>query len=550
MRRTGKVVPVPHNWTVLFENEKPETSGKQCFQCGKEFREYCEMTTLHGFKYLVEPKRSIIERIYWTVAFILVYAGVSYSIYDQLWLYIRAPVLMSLDSSSTPVWDIPFPALTICSENRIRPSIFNYTEVMMRHNYSEKEKNFLQYVSIMCSLDLEKDKLEHIDTKYLNEITEEGFAACNSTFVGIGWLENEWTSDVCNILQRRLTPLGTCHTFNSVAFKHMFKETMFHGPQYQAESKREVGEIVWTPDDGYITEKQTTYPPWRISGGGEWQAALFLLKFDSNDFVETCSYGGHGFMVAVHNPVEMVTTSPTAVYVKTDHYTEISVVPKQQVTSEELRYWPPDKRGCYYSNERQLQFFQYYTRTNCDMECEANMTLAACGCVALSQPRLESTPVCGTEKQDCIILRMMHTAKSVNEDDDNMCNCLPSCSELEYDVQVNSMPRNFSMAKGKHIEDYIGSHPKLNTIAFVNVHFRSRKITAIKRVAVFGLTDFIANIGGLMGLFLGFSFLSAFEIFYFLFLRYSKSCWNDTNVYNNNTKKNHALSPWPFMRPK
>lgn len=70
---------------------------------------------------------------------ILVYAGVSYSIYDQLWLYIRAPVLMSLESYPTPVWDIPFPAITICSENRIRPSAFNYSGVMKRRNYSEKE---------------------------------------------------------------------------------------------------------------------------------------------------------------------------------------------------------------------------------------------------------------------------------------------------------------------------------------------------------------------------------------------------------------------------
>lgn len=73
------------------------------------------------------------------MALILVYAGVSFSIYDQLWLYIRAPVLMSLDSYPTPVWDLPFPAVTICSENRIRPSVFNYTEVIMRRNYSEKE---------------------------------------------------------------------------------------------------------------------------------------------------------------------------------------------------------------------------------------------------------------------------------------------------------------------------------------------------------------------------------------------------------------------------
>lgn len=90
--------------------------------------------------------------------------------------------------------------------------------------------------------------------------------------------------------------------------------------------------------------------------------------------------------VGVHNPVETEAASLTSVYAKTDHITEISVIPKQQITSDELQYWPPAKRGCYYSNERQLQFFQFYTRRNCDLECETNITLFFCGCVAFYQP--------------------------------------------------------------------------------------------------------------------------------------------------------------------
>lgn len=92
------------------------------------------------------------------------------------------------------------------------------------------------------------------------------------------------------------------------------------------------------------------------------------------------------FQVAVQNPVEAETTSPIIAYAQTDHITDISVMPVQQITSDELLYWPPDKRGCYYGNERQLQFFRYYTRRNCDVECETNVTLVTCGCVALYQP--------------------------------------------------------------------------------------------------------------------------------------------------------------------
>ncbi|KAI8424535.1 hypothetical protein MSG28_002992 [Choristoneura fumiferana] len=44
----------------------------------------------------------------------------------------------------------------------------------------------------------------------------------------------------------------------------------------------------------------------------------------------------------------------------------------------------------------------------------------------------------------------------------------------------------------------------------------------MRRSELFGLTDFLANCGGLLGLFLGFSFLSLIEIFYFCTLSFLK----------------------------
>lgn len=54
---------------------------------------------------------------------------------------------------------------------------------------------------------------------------------------------------------------------------------------------------MWTPDGGYVTKADVPYPPLRVSGGGSWQGATFLLNLDINDLDETCTYGGHGFLV-------------------------------------------------------------------------------------------------------------------------------------------------------------------------------------------------------------------------------------------------------------
>lgn len=39
-----------------------------------------------------------------------------------------SPVIVSFAQSPTPVWQVPFPAVTICSETKARQSVFNFTE--------------------------------------------------------------------------------------------------------------------------------------------------------------------------------------------------------------------------------------------------------------------------------------------------------------------------------------------------------------------------------------------------------------------------------------
>lgn len=53
----------------------------------------------------------------------------------------------------------------------------------------------------------------------------------------------------------------------------------------------------------------------------------------------------------------------------------------------------------------------------------------------------------------------------------------------------------------------------------LDIFFKDRQFVKLHRSELFGQTDFMANIGGLLGLFLGFSVLSLIEIVYFSTLR-------------------------------
>jgi len=53
----------------------------------------------------------------------------------------------------------------------------------------------------------------------------------------------------------------------------------------------------------------------------------------------------------------------------------------------------------------------------------------------------------------------------------------------------------------------------------ISMTFRENQFVAMERNRLFGDTEFIANCGGLLGLFLGISFISILELVYFFTIR-------------------------------
>lgn len=86
-------------------------------------------STFHGYKYLVEPNLHYCDRICW--AFVLfitllfsVYIGVS-----GILSFNENPTFTSLQSQSYPSSKVPFPAVCVCSINKIsRKAAIQYAE--------------------------------------------------------------------------------------------------------------------------------------------------------------------------------------------------------------------------------------------------------------------------------------------------------------------------------------------------------------------------------------------------------------------------------------
>lgn len=50
-------------------------------------------------------------------------------IHDSYKKWDHAPVIVSLSEKATPVWKVPFPAVTICPEVKVKAEIMNLTDL-------------------------------------------------------------------------------------------------------------------------------------------------------------------------------------------------------------------------------------------------------------------------------------------------------------------------------------------------------------------------------------------------------------------------------------
>jgi len=76
---------------------------------------------------LGEKKRPWLERLFWISVLVLsVFTCVklTLNIWDK---WNNNPVIVSFAEKSTPVWEIPFPAVTVCPETKTRRAVFNFT---------------------------------------------------------------------------------------------------------------------------------------------------------------------------------------------------------------------------------------------------------------------------------------------------------------------------------------------------------------------------------------------------------------------------------------
>ena len=105
----------------------------------------------------------------------------------------------------------------------------------------------------------------------------------------------------------------------------------------------------------------------------------------------------------------------------------------------------------------------------------------------------------------------------VNKTEIDSCNCLPACTSIQYEAELsqNSFEwEKFAMATKLNFS--VGEGCQFSVLS---VFFKEPQFMTIQRSELFGLTDFLANCGGFLGLCMGVSILSLVELTYYFTIR-------------------------------
>ncbi|XP_054270824.1 acid-sensing ion channel 1B-like [Macrosteles quadrilineatus] len=242
------------------------------------------------------------------------------------------------------------------------------------------------------------------------------------------------------------------------------------------------------------------------------------------DFVECDPATDHPPTPSVFPPYENFETETIITIPKNEH-SYIKLNPSLIHAEDSLRSILIEDRECVFEDEVRLDYFNYYTQPICRMECYLQHALPSCGCVIFSARRILGTfnhPYCNESQYGCLskelsnlLITPLVKPKQVGGYD--KCACVPACSSLRYDLQTSYQQIITPTTLPLWADDYNESAEE--DFARVSVFFHEQQFSTIDRKRTSTLGNFLGSCGGLLGLFLGFSFMSLFEIIYFALIR-------------------------------
>ncbi|XP_059223216.1 pickpocket protein 28-like [Stomoxys calcitrans] len=441
------------------------------------------------------------------------------------------PVIFSINPKPTFITEEPFPALTICNMNRAYKS-----------KAEKYQKNSVEHamIQMLCKRDINLSMTaEDSGAKNwtsLNQFISNIAQPCENMLIACRFGGIDYNCK--RIFHAIITDEGLCCAFNMVHPKFLYTKgtTPLTPEKYTNHSDMDEA-VPWNAETGYPKKLSKHFYPRTAQGTGESLGLTIILNVEADQYY-CSSTNSMGFKMAMHMPNERPNVREVGLLVAAGYETKARVRFEKLEADPGLQDVDLKYRQCEFQDEHELIYFASYTQLNCEAECQAESMMRHCGCFLNYMPkRFENATVCSIYHSQCVERIRLHSMLNDDDDDERECDevCLPSCYALRFYAEFFSTPLehgNF-VNPNPGIRNFSKEYVEKN-IAILTMFYNDNSFFSNKQTEFIGMTDVLSSVGGLIGLFFGFSFISLAEIIFYALIR----PWRKVRIYSPTAKTN------------
>ncbi|XP_050516301.1 pickpocket protein 28-like [Diabrotica virgifera virgifera] len=272
----------------------------------------------------------------------------------------KDPLLLLTESNHYAIYNYDFPAITICSNNKItkRRALWiarNFTNSSIEEFANDLRSMFylIQYKMPNATTMHTLRRLQKIfdqNNVRADEILQRLTSSCDRILVQCLW---KGLAVKCgNLFQQIRTTEGFCCSFNSFVMKEEYRKPL---------------------------PGKMPLEPQKISSCGYQSGLIALVNNEPDDYFASF-VPSIGQTIKVTNPYDFPDWNFQNILTPTRVVNLIAIAPVMTISPEDIRSIPINIRECIFPDERQLIYYRTYNFHNCLVECRMNITRYLCNC--------------------------------------------------------------------------------------------------------------------------------------------------------------------------
>lgn len=178
------------------------------------------------------------------------------------------------------------------------------------------------------------------------------------------------------------------------------------------------------------------------------------------------------------------------------HETNYRIVPNSYEAVPSIRKIDRMTRQCIFSDEQKLLYYKYYTRRNCEAECDAIYFLRLCDCIPYYLPLIyRNATVCHVAHFDCVNRAEIGNADGESTECKDLC--LTGCHDVTYFPNAFSIPiipfRHETISAQDDFLKNFSTDFIVTNLAIVNFYHEDNYFRSHVRSSYTGLTEYMCK---------------------------------------------------------